>query len=58
MGVRKMNKTMFSYVPHGINPNVFFPIDKLDVDYQTFKRKIMPKNLQFDFIIFFNSRNI
>lgn len=49
-----------SYIPHGINPNKFFPIteqsDKYN-SYQKFKKEQLD-NLKVDFIALFNSRNI
>lgn len=46
-----------SYVPHAINSNIFYPVDKLDPEYLEIKQKITA-NQQFDMIILFNSRNI
>jgi len=46
-----------SYVPHGINTDIFKPLDKNDSEYTAFKDTIL-KNKQYDFIILFNNRNI
>lgn len=42
------------YVPHGINPNVFKPVDNID---REFKKSILGDK-EYDFILFFNNRNI
>jgi glycosyltransferase involved in cell wall biosynthesis len=46
-----------SYVPHGINTDIFKPLDKNDSEYTAFRDTIL-KNKQYDFIILFNNRNI
>ena len=43
-----------SYVPHGINPDVFKPIDEVHVDV----KNTLFQNRQYDFVLFYNSRNI
>jgi hypothetical protein len=43
-----------SYVPHGINPDVFKPIEKISDDTKNF----IFGDKQYDFILFFNNRNI
>ena len=43
-----------SYVPHGINPDVFKPIDEVPIDV----KNTLLQNRQYDFILFYNSRNI
>ena len=51
---KPLNDEQISYVPHGINPDVFKPVDTLSqqtVDY------IKSKG-DFDFILFYNNRNI
>lgn len=51
---------VLKYIPHGINPKFYFPIDKDHVDYsklQEFKKKIIGDK-EYDFIILWNSRNI
>ena len=49
-----------TYVPHGINHNVFFPIKETDECYQRYldfkKQELNDK--EYDFIVFYNSRNI
>jgi glycosyltransferase involved in cell wall biosynthesis len=46
-----------SYIPHGINPDIFRPIDRNDQEFVAFKETIL-KNKEYDFIIFYNNRNI
>ena len=51
---------ILSYIPHGINSEVFFPIHNDHPDWNEFeamKRDFKEKN-QVDFVIFWNSRNI
>ena len=43
-----------SYVPHGINPDVFKPVDTLSDEL----RKHIYNEKEYDFILFFNNRNI
>jgi len=57
LGDKAKNK-ITKYVPHGLNPKVYFPIeDKKDKEYQEFKKHIF-KGKEYDFVVFFNSRNI
>jgi glycosyltransferase involved in cell wall biosynthesis len=47
-----------TYIPHGINEEVFYPIDKTHVEYpkvENFKKKF---SKDVDFIVFYNNRNI
>lgn len=46
-----------SYVPHGIDTNVFKPIDKHSSEYKVFSETVL-RNKEYDFIILFNNRNI
>ena len=43
-----------SYVPHGINPNVFKPLDVIDEQLT----KTILGGKEYDFILFYNNRNI
>jgi len=45
------------YIPHGINSDIFYPIDKNDTELNKFKKSIFG-NKEYDFVLFFNSRNI
>jgi len=54
-GVRKPLKDwQVSYVPHGINPNVFKP---LDIDLTETKKQLFGDK-EYNFVLFYNSRNI
>jgi len=60
LGEEKAKNKLIKYVPHGLNHDIFKPIDKdypkysefLNFKNQTFKEK------EYDFVLFFNSRNI
>ena len=43
-----------SYVPHGINPNVFKPVKKASDDVY----KLIHGDKKYDFVLFYNNRNI
>lgn len=43
-----------SYVPHGINPDVFKPIDGEDQEM----KKFVHGDKEYDFVLFYNNRNI
>lgn len=67
----KTDKIIISYIPHGIDPDEFYPINKddckmIDINNEfkseadlmvEFKKEIVGSN-KYDFIIFFNNRNI
>ena len=52
----KVKDKIITYVPHGINENQFFPIEDQN-ELKDTKKKLFG-NKEFDFTIFFNSRNI
>ena len=52
----KLKNKIIRYVPHGLDTNVFYPLDKDDKEYTKFKSSIGIKDE--DFVLFFNSRNI
>jgi glycosyltransferase involved in cell wall biosynthesis len=59
LGDKAKNK-IISYVPHGLNEKIFRPITEGDEEYtefKTFKKQIF-NNKEYDFVLFFNSRNI
>jgi glycosyltransferase involved in cell wall biosynthesis len=58
LGDKAKNK-IIEYVPHGLNSNIFYPmVDKsTNKEYQDFKNNIF-KGKEYDFMVFFNSRNI
>lgn len=49
-----------TYVPHGISENEFFPIDETHPSYQNYIdfKKSITKNQEYDFVVFWNNRNI
>jgi glycosyltransferase involved in cell wall biosynthesis len=55
LGAKAKDK-IITYVPHGINEKQFYPIDNQDELKET-KKKIFGDK-EFDFTVFFNSRNI
>jgi glycosyltransferase involved in cell wall biosynthesis len=58
LGNKTKNKVI-EYVPHGLNSDMFYPITNKDNDkeYQEFKKNIF-KGKDYEFMVFFNSRNI
>ena len=46
-----------SYVPHGLNHNMYKPISESDELYQKFYNEIKVRN-NVDFVVFWNNRNI
>jgi len=56
----KREKHEVTYVPHGINQNVFKPITELDTTYGEFKefKNTFFNGKTYDFILFYNNRNI
>ena len=53
----KAEDKIIEYVPHGLNENIFKPISKEDPDFVKFKNTVL-KGKEYDFVLFFNSRNI
>lgn len=53
---KKAKDKIITYVPHGINEKQFYPIENQDELKETKKRLFGDK--EFDFVLFFNSRNI
>ena len=56
LGDKAKNK-IIEYVPHGLNEETFKPLDKNDKELVEFKKKLFGGK-EFDFVMFFNSRNI
>ena len=58
LGDKAKNK-IIKYVPHGLNPQIFFPIKNKEQnkEYLNFKKEVF-SNKKYDFVVFFNSRNI
>lgn len=59
LGEQAENKVI-RYVPHGINPKFFFPIDKKSQGYAEFQkiRNTIFEGKDIEFVVFWNSRNI
>lgn len=53
----KPRKKIIEYVPHGLNHDIFKPIDQNNPEFKAFKQQIF-KGKEYDFVLFFNSRNI
>ena len=56
----KAKDKIISYVPHGLNTNVFFPMEETHEDYHAFSefRKGLLGGKDYEFVVLFNSRNI
>jgi glycosyltransferase involved in cell wall biosynthesis len=50
---KPLENHQISYVPHGINPEVFKPIDEISDDFN-----VILGDKKYDFILFYNNRNI
>ena len=55
LGKKAKNK-LIKYVPHGLNEKTFKPLDNTP-ELKEFKKKLF-KDKEYDFVLFFNSRNI
>jgi glycosyltransferase involved in cell wall biosynthesis len=56
----KAKDKVIKYVPHGLNHEMMFPIDETHTQYKDmieFKKQIF-KDKEYEFVVFFNSRNI
>ena len=53
----KAKDKVLEYVPHGLNEEVFYPLEDTNPDFLKFKEGIFNKQEK-DFVLFFNSRNI
>jgi glycosyltransferase involved in cell wall biosynthesis len=55
----KANKKVIEYVPHGLNHEMYYPIEKEDElkELEAFKKQVFGDEEK-DFVVFFNSRNI
>jgi len=57
LGEELAKQKLIKYVPHGLNENIFKPMDQNDPKLKEFKQNIF-KGKEYDFVLFFNSRNI
>jgi len=53
----KASSKIIKYVPHGLDSKIFKPLDKNNIMLRTFKKNLF-KEKEYDFVLFFNSRNI
>jgi len=53
----KAKSRILKYVPHGLNHEIFKPLDKNDSNLKEFKKNLF-KGKEYDFALLFNSRNI
>jgi len=53
----KADKKIIKYIPHGLNHEIFKPLDKNNTELLEFKQKLF-KDKEYDFTLLFNSRNI
>jgi glycosyltransferase involved in cell wall biosynthesis len=55
----KIKNKILKYVPHGLNTDLFFPIQNKENDpkFQEFKKQLF-KEKEYEYVVFFNSRNI
>jgi glycosyltransferase involved in cell wall biosynthesis len=53
----KASSKIVKYVPHGLDNEIFKPLDKNDAALKEFKKTLF-KGKEYDFVLFFNSRNI
>jgi glycosyltransferase involved in cell wall biosynthesis len=51
------NDKVIKYVPHGINEKQFYPLDKTTDDFKSFRKQVFGE-LEYDFVTFYNSRNL
>jgi glycosyltransferase involved in cell wall biosynthesis len=56
LGKKSSNKVL-KYVPHGLDHNLFTPLDKNDPELQKFRNTVF-RDEDPEFVLFFNSRNI
>lgn len=56
----KAKSKVIRYIPHGLNPDIFHPLYEKDDewnDFINFKKQVLG-NKEWEFVLFFNSRNI
>jgi glycosyltransferase involved in cell wall biosynthesis len=53
----KADERIIKYIPHGLNHEIFKPLDKNDNNLAEFKKKLF-QGKEYDFALLFNSRNI
>jgi glycosyltransferase involved in cell wall biosynthesis len=53
----KADSRIIKYIPHGLNHEIFKPLDKNDATLKEFKKQLF-SGKEYDFALLFNSRNI
>jgi glycosyltransferase involved in cell wall biosynthesis len=53
----KADNKILKYIPHGLNSDIFKPLDKNTPELKEFKKQLF-KGKEYDFALLFNSRNI
>lgn len=53
----KADSKVVKYIPHGIDSNIFRPVDKTDAKFIEFKKNLF-NDKDIEFVLFYNSRNI
>ena len=53
----KANDKVIKYIPHGLNDKIFYPMTEFPKEFLEFQNGLFEGN-KFDFVAFFNSRNI
>ena len=53
----KADKRIIKYIPHGLNHDIFKPLNEDDSNLKEFKKHLFGTK-EYDFVLFFNSRNI
>lgn len=53
----KAKSKVIKYIPHGLDKNVFKPLENISEEYNNFKKELT-QNIDRKFILLFNSRNI
>jgi glycosyltransferase involved in cell wall biosynthesis len=55
---QRTSPIIIKYIPHGLDPNIFRPLEEDDEFLKTFKKEIFNDGIERDFVLFFNSKNI
>lgn len=55
--MKRSTPVMLTYLPHGVDETIFKPLDSNDEFFLKFKKEFL-LGKEFDFVVFFNSRNI
>ena len=57
LGKEKCKNKVIKYIPHGLDHNIFKPVNKFDTEYQKLKNSL-EKDGKMEFKLLYNSRNI